>query len=494
MIDKPIPLRALAQSLRPVAQAALLTCVSAAAWAQNQAMLPAGTLEFVQGTVLVRSAAGASRVGQRGVVVNNGETIETQNGRAQMRMVDGAFISLQNDTTLRLDNYRVASATEPEAGFMNLVRGGLRTVTGLIGRSAKQNYRLQTATATVGIRGTGFSATSGDDGTRVRVSEGAIALCTQGGCLDLAAQQTGFAPNANTLPIRIAAAPVLQPAPSPSVIVVAPHRSDREIEPNKLAMTAESPLPSPSTNVPLTNPPTGMGAAYLVQQTRAFTGGLLGGTLQFDSDQRLINFVDGNPTMGSTFSTISSKVAEAGSDGIVAWGRWTGGSQAPNVNPGPLNALTHLSYFTGAPGAAVPISGVYDVFASTAPVALDLSGGVAFAGQVNSVTGRMTLNFPGASGGSLSYDLKIPINGQTFDLTGSALQFGATTFLGASSSISSDGAGCANGCVGLIPFGDAIQGSVYGAGNTRIGALYGFSSTLGKVTGSVVLKPGSGGF
>jgi hypothetical protein len=493
MLSKTTSSHALALTLRPVTQAALLACISAAAWAQSPApqltTQPAATLEFVQGSVAVRSPAGASRIGQRGTVINNGETVETQNGRAQMRMVDGAFISLQNDTTLRLDNYRVASATEPESGFMSLVRGGLRTVTGLIGRNTKQNYRLQTATATVGIRGTGFSATSGDDGTRVRVSEGAIALCTQGGCLDLAAQQTGFAPNANTLPIRIATAPILQPAPSPSVVVVAPQQALREIEPEKFVERDPQSQPGPAPVIPvaLISTPTGMGAAYSVPAIGGFAAGLLGGTLQFDAGHRLINFVDGSP-YGSTFSTTSSNVAEFGSDGIIAWGRWTGGNQAYNYNPTALNPLTHLTYVTGVAGAAVPISGTYNVFGSTAPVATDVNGAVAFTGQANSVTGSMTINFPGASGGSLTYNLAVPIAGQTFNLSGTAGQFVTTGFLGTSSTITSTGTGCTNTCAGSIPFGNAIQGGVYGTGNTRVGAQYGFLSGLGNVTGAVVLR------
>jgi hypothetical protein len=468
--------------LRPAAQAAVLLCLSVGAWAQSPAALPAATLEFVQGAVSVRSPAGASRVAQRGTVVNNGETIETQSGRAQMRMVDGAYISLQNDTTLRLDNYRVASATEAESGFMSLVRGGLRTVTGLIGRNTKQNYRLQTATATVGIRGTGFSATSGDDGTRVRVSEGAIALCTQGGCLDLAALQTGFAPNATTLPVRIAAAPELQPTQAPSVIAVAPQQALPEIEVAKVLEEQQL----PQTPIPLPPGATSPGMAWVdpANYTAAFTSGLLGGSTSFDAQGRLLSFVDGSQAL--SFSTTAANVAEFGADGIIAWGRWSSGVKtyySSNYN------LTHLNYVVGLPGAAVPIVGTYNVFASTAPVAVDYSTGAVLAlGSSNSVTGSMTINFPGAANGNLTYNLNVPLSGQTFNLTGTATQYSTTSFLGTSSTITSTGGACSGVCTGTIPYGYAIQGSVFGSGNTRVGAQYGFNSGLGTVTGAVVLR------
>jgi FecR protein len=494
MSQKQISTSTLALTLRPAAQAALLACLSAGAWAQSppaSSVQPAATLEFVQGNVAVRSAAGASRVAQRGTVVNNGETIETQSGRAQMRMVDGAFISLQNDTTLRLDNYRVASATEPESGFMSLVRGGLRTVTGLIGRNTKQNYRLQTATATVGIRGTGFSATSGDDGTRVRVSEGAIALCTQGGCLDLAALQTGFAPNANTLPVRIAAAPVLQPTQAPSVVVLAPQPAVLETEVAKIVEAQYEQRPPeavipPPPRIPLTGTANGMGVIF--HSPIVFLGaGLSGGALTFDGEGRVLKFIDSTTSQGYQ-ATIPS-FSDFGSDGIIAWGRWNGGNTL-DYTGSPSGGLAYLGYFTGNIGAAVPIVGNYTVFGSTAPVAIDpVNGGVAMVGVSNSVTGNMQINFPGATGGTLAYSLAVPLGGQTFNVSGTANQFVGTGFLGATANISSTGSGCNSGCIGAIPNADTIQGGVYGAGNTRVGAFYGFGSDIGKVTGVVVLRP-----
>lgn len=492
MSQKCISSSALTQSLRPVTQAALLACLSAGAWAQSPAVLPAATLEFVQGAVNVRSTAGTTRAAQRGTVVNNGETIETQSGRAQMRMVDGAYISLQNDTTLRLDNYRVASASEPESGLMSLVRGGLRTVTGLIGRSNKQNYRLQTATATVGIRGTGFSATSGDEGTRVRVSEGAIALCTQGGCLDLAAQQTGFAPNATTLPIRIAAAPVLQPTQAPSVVVVAPQQVVQEVEVAKIVEEQRPPEivpPAFPPRIPLTGTATGMGAAYSTPAT-LFGAGLLGGTLTFDPEGRLLEFVDS--TSGDGYRATTASISDFGSDGIIAWGRWNGGNTTTYFGSSTTGSINHLTYVTGNTGAAVPIVGIYNVFGSTAPVAIDaVSGGVAAVGTPNSVTGSMQINFPGATSGSLTYNLAVPLAGQTFNLTGTAAQYSGTGFLGnygAGNQVTSSGTGCNSGCTGIVPYGNFIQGAVFGTGNTRVGAQYGFSSDIGKVTGAVVLR------
>lgn len=42
----------------------------------------------------------------------------------------------------------------PQRAFFRLVKGGFRTVTGLIGKANREDYRVNTPTATIGVRGT----------------------------------------------------------------------------------------------------------------------------------------------------------------------------------------------------------------------------------------------------------------------------------------------------------------------------------------------------
>lgn len=478
-----------ALALRPIAAAAALSLAPAMVWAQTNTPSTAGTIEFAQGNVSVRTPQGQVRSGQRGTIVVNGETVETGNGRAQMRMVDGAYISLQNDTALRLDNYRVANAStnESESALMSLVRGGLRTVTGLIGRSNKQNYKLQTATATIGIRGTGFLATAAEDGTRVRVSEGAIALCNTAGCLNLDSLQSGFAPTLNTMPVRIAQAPSLQPVQAPSVVLIAPIDERRLVVEVAESRSEPIPIPSGPPRIPLSNPSAGLIVVFS-NSSNPLTGGVIGGTLTYDAEGRMLTFVDGTYPTG--YATTAAAISDFGSDGIVAWGRWNGGNTTYSGNP--TASLSHLTYVTGNTGAAVPIVGTYTAFGSTSPLVINSSnGGVLQVGTSNAVTGSMNVNFTGPSGGSLSYNLNIPVGGQTFNMVGTANQYAGTNFLGNTSNISSSGSGCSATCTGLIPYGDAIQGAFFGAGNSRAGAQYGFSSGVGNISGAVVFRSGN---
>lgn len=75
--------------------------------------------------------------------------------QAQFRMLDGALLALQSDTELLISEYNAGSATEQGSVVMELVKGGLRTVTGSI-KGEAGNYQLKTPVGSIGIRGTTF--------------------------------------------------------------------------------------------------------------------------------------------------------------------------------------------------------------------------------------------------------------------------------------------------------------------------------------------------
>ncbi len=115
----------------------------------------AGNVVYAFGDVLAVSGDGRSRALTRGDSFGPGDTVTTRNGRAQLRFTDGGFAALQPNTEYRVEDYHFeGDADGSERSFMNLVRGSVRLVTGLIGRANKKNFRLRTAVATIGIRGT----------------------------------------------------------------------------------------------------------------------------------------------------------------------------------------------------------------------------------------------------------------------------------------------------------------------------------------------------
>ncbi len=219
-----------------------------------------------------------------------------------------------------------------------------------------------------------------------------------------------------------------------------------------------------------------------VASSSGFWGATFGvGNLTFNTAGAMTGFGTG-PDM------IAGTIAESNADGIIAWGRWTSGTS----NLSPSGAITSLQYiaFNSTQTPSVPVVHTYAAFASTAPVLTSSANGAVLAtGLSNSVTGTVAVNFTGGSGGTVAYNLQVPIAGQTFTLNGLAGQFSGTGFLGTSSTITSTGSGCSSTCTGSVPFADAFQGSLAGTGNTRVGGTYGFNTSLGGVvSGAVVFK------
>ncbi len=75
--------------------------------------------------------------------------------RIQARMLDGGMISLRPNTEFKIAEY--SFETQDDNVVMELIKGGMRTVTGQIGRDNHDEYTVKTAIATIGIRGTHYA-------------------------------------------------------------------------------------------------------------------------------------------------------------------------------------------------------------------------------------------------------------------------------------------------------------------------------------------------
>lgn len=138
---------------RPIAAALLALCLVFSFHAP--AAEHAAKVVYAFGEVQAEGRDGQVRPLGRGAPVVAGDTVVTKRGRAQLRFTDGGFAALQPDTAYRVDDYVYkGEADGSERSFLSLVRGSVRLVTGIIGRANKQNYRIRTSVATIGIRGT----------------------------------------------------------------------------------------------------------------------------------------------------------------------------------------------------------------------------------------------------------------------------------------------------------------------------------------------------
>ncbi len=90
--------------------------------------------------------------------IYEGDRITTAKGaNLYILMDDGAEIYLKGDSVIKISEYVITSeADSGSSSILDLIRGGLRKITGAIGASALSNYRVQTGLATIGIRGTEY--------------------------------------------------------------------------------------------------------------------------------------------------------------------------------------------------------------------------------------------------------------------------------------------------------------------------------------------------
>lgn len=182
-----------------------------------------GQVLFVYGSAWSQSAASAPIELRKGAAVAEGDRITTgSNGRLQIRMDDGALVILRPSSELVIEQYRYSpgaqtgsAATQTPRSVMSLVRGGLRAITGTLGKANPEAYEMQTAVATIGIRGTDYAALycaedCGDPdiapGLYVGVAEGLVFVRNSAGQVDLAPGEHAFVRDAQTAPVPSQAA------------------------------------------------------------------------------------------------------------------------------------------------------------------------------------------------------------------------------------------------------------------------------------------------
>lgn len=195
-------------------------CFGVAAGAFAAAANGIGVVMNVDGALSAKGADGELRQLLVWGKVFAGDTLFTgKDSYARVKFSDGGQISLRPASQFKIENYH-HDEQEPgkDAAKFNLLKGGLRAISGLIGkRGDPDSYGVKTQTATVGIRGTNFGVLfcKGDcgdiappadgkpleDGTYLDVMEGTIIVKNPAGTLLLNAGQFGFVGSISTPPV-----------------------------------------------------------------------------------------------------------------------------------------------------------------------------------------------------------------------------------------------------------------------------------------------------
>ena len=119
---------------------------------------PAGRVTLARGTVVATAADGATRTLASGNAVFPGDVLRAApDAAATLVFRDDSRLALQGGTVLGIERYsHDAARGRGDAAVFRLFAGAFRAVTGALAQRNPANFRVRTATATVGIRGTVF--------------------------------------------------------------------------------------------------------------------------------------------------------------------------------------------------------------------------------------------------------------------------------------------------------------------------------------------------
>ena len=161
----------------------------------------AGTVTNLSGDTRILAVDGKLRASRKGALLYQGETAVTgKEGKMEFRFSDESIVQLRPQSQFRVDEYSYGGKKDSNAkGFFSLIKGGMRTITGLIGKLNRPGYRVSTTTATIGIRGTEYSALL-KDGLHVTVERGEISLTNRVGSFAVSEGQSAFVSDQDTAP------------------------------------------------------------------------------------------------------------------------------------------------------------------------------------------------------------------------------------------------------------------------------------------------------
>ena len=148
-----------------------------------------GQVIWVKGTVKAATGDASPRTLERRSPLYQGDVITTDpSGTGEIAFTDSSIVSLRSSTEFKVDayNYKPGGPPAESKSVMSLVKGGFRTITGAIPKENPDAYQVNTPVATIGVRGTNYSAFySKQEGLVTKIDLGRIIIKNQFGQTEL---------------------------------------------------------------------------------------------------------------------------------------------------------------------------------------------------------------------------------------------------------------------------------------------------------------------
>ncbi|MBU1657810.1 FecR domain-containing protein [bacterium] len=122
-----------------------------------------------------------------GMEILSGDEIITQaKARVQVLLMDDTVLTIGPDSSFEFEAFSFDGSSKSKV-FMKANRGFFRSVTGKIGKVAPERFKVHTASATIGIRGTDFSGNIAGNREIIKCYSGGISVEYKGILHDVAA-------------------------------------------------------------------------------------------------------------------------------------------------------------------------------------------------------------------------------------------------------------------------------------------------------------------
>ncbi len=184
-----------ASKLLPVILGMVLACMAELAFAQ------AATVSSMTGTAQAVPNVGAPRTLRIGDSVNQGDTIATgAMSTAVLQFADGHVVAVVQDSRMTITKY-VFDQSDASKGqiALNLSEGGMRAVTGAIGKANPGGVKYLAGEAVIDVQGTDVTiAVAGRNQVAVVVTQGVVTFTLKGRTVSLpAGLGTNVGPDGN---------------------------------------------------------------------------------------------------------------------------------------------------------------------------------------------------------------------------------------------------------------------------------------------------------
>lgn len=227
---------------------------------------PFATVNRLKGDVFAISQQGNERKLREGSPVSVGERIKAAaNGEAVLKTQDGGLIAVRPAAEFMAERY-AAEGKASDRQWLRLISGSLRLISGWIAQHNRDEHKVITPSATIGIRGTDhepyvLAADQASEqyapGTYDKVNRGGTTLEANGGSVDIDPGKVGFARDAKSGKRTRALFTLLLPSlldRIPEFYV--PGSFDGELDRYAAQQEKTAPLKSSATPSQLVTPPT----------------------------------------------------------------------------------------------------------------------------------------------------------------------------------------------------------------------------------------------